>query len=186
MIPEEKEPISSCASESESVFNSDLNSDNDDDKNTGSSSVQNDNKNNSNWDSNSNPKIYITLPDLTKEQTLKWFSDNEKGIMSERVHNTDAGFNLRYSEKDAIKLEPHSHTCNDLKIVLKIPATTMIQLASRSSLAKRGINIREGIIDAGYVGNIMAMLQNDSEKTYIIELNEKIAQAIFLSLVKVA
>ncbi|KAG9306336.1 hypothetical protein G9A89_018219 [Geosiphon pyriformis] len=30
------------------------------------------------------------------------------------------------------------------------------------------------------------MLQNDSEKTYIIELNEKIAQAIFLPLVKIA
>ncbi|KAG9306531.1 hypothetical protein G9A89_004728 [Geosiphon pyriformis] len=105
--------------------------------------------------------------------------------MPERIHNTNAGFDLRYPGKDAIKLEPHSHICLDLKIALEIPATTMVQLVSRSSLAKREINIRGEIIDAGYVGNIIIMLQNDSEKAYIIEPNEKIAQAIFLSLVRV-
>ncbi|KAG9306371.1 hypothetical protein G9A89_018254 [Geosiphon pyriformis] len=61
----------------------------------------------------------------------------------------------------------------------------MVQLASRSSLAKRGINIRGGIIDAGYIRNIIAMLQNDSKKAYIIEPNKKIAQTIFLPLVKI-
>ncbi|KAG9290275.1 hypothetical protein G9A89_022251 [Geosiphon pyriformis] len=106
--------------------------------------------------------------------------------MPECVHNTDAEFDLRYLGKDAIKLEPHSCTCIDLKIALEIPATTMIQLTSRSSLAKRGINIRGGIIDTGYIGNIITMLQNDSEKPYIIEPNKKIAQAIFLLLVRVA
>ncbi|KAG9296232.1 hypothetical protein G9A89_014824 [Geosiphon pyriformis] len=106
--------------------------------------------------------------------------------MPEHVHDTDAGFDLRYPGKNAIKLEPCSHTCIDLKIALEIPATTMIQLASRSSLAKRGINIRGGIINVGYVGNIITMLQNDSEKTYVIEPNEKIAQAIFLPLVRIA
>ncbi|KAG9295886.1 hypothetical protein G9A89_006625 [Geosiphon pyriformis] len=106
--------------------------------------------------------------------------------MPEHAHNTDARFDLRYPEKDAIKLEPHLRTCIDLKIVLEILATTMVQLAFGSSLAKRGINIRGEIIDMRYVKNIIAMLQNDSEKTYIIEPNKKIAQAIFLSLVRVA
>ncbi|KAG9286411.1 hypothetical protein G9A89_014577 [Geosiphon pyriformis] len=87
---------------------------------------------------------------------------------------------------NAIKLESHSCICIDLKVVLKIKATTMVQLAFRSSLAKKKIIIRERIIDAGYVENIIAMLQNNSEKAYIIEPNEKIAQAIFLSLVKIA
>ncbi|KAG9288703.1 hypothetical protein G9A89_004322 [Geosiphon pyriformis] len=92
--------------------------------------------------------------------------------MPECVHDTDAEFDLRYPGKDAIKLEPHSCTCIDLKVALKIPATTMI-------------NIRRGIINVEYMGNIIAMLQNDSEKAYIIEPNEKIAQAIFLPLVKI-
>ncbi|KAG9306827.1 hypothetical protein G9A89_005728 [Geosiphon pyriformis] len=77
-------------------------------------------------------------------------------------------------------------TCIDLKIVLEISATTMVQLASKSSLAKREINIREEIIDTRHIENIIAMLQNDSEKAYIIKPNKKIAQAIFLALVKIA
>ncbi|KAG9301499.1 hypothetical protein G9A89_008351 [Geosiphon pyriformis] len=106
--------------------------------------------------------------------------------MPECVHNTDTEFNLRYLGKEAIKLEPNSCTYIDLKIALEILTTTMVQLASRSSLAKKRINIKRGIINAGYIENIIAMLQNDSEKTYIIEPNEKIAQAIFLPLVKIA
>ncbi|KAG9291442.1 hypothetical protein G9A89_021861 [Geosiphon pyriformis] len=189
LIPEEEEPISSCASESELLINCNPDSDNDD-ENTGSSSIQNGNDNENNSDSDSKPNLnyeqYIALPDLSKEQELKWYSDNGEGIMPERAHDTDAEFDLRYSGKDAIKLELHSRTCIDLKIALKIPATTIVQLASRSSLAKRGINIKGGIIDAGYVGNIIAMLQNDSEKAYIIKPNKKIAQTIFLPLIRVA
>ncbi|KAG9291489.1 hypothetical protein G9A89_021908 [Geosiphon pyriformis] len=128
-IPEEKEPISSCASESELLINRDPDSD-DDDKNTSSSSVQNDNnnKNNSNSDSNSNLNYeqYIALPDLSKEQELKWYSDKGEGIMPEHAHDTDAEFDLRYPEKEAIKLEPHSRICIDLKVALEILATTMI------------------------------------------------------------
>ncbi|KAG9301839.1 hypothetical protein G9A89_004518 [Geosiphon pyriformis] len=188
-IPKEEEPISNCTSESKSPINRDSNSDNDDDNN-GSSFVQNgnDNDNDSNSDPNSdiNYKQYIALPDLSKKQKLKWYSDNREGIIPECTHDTNVGFDLRYSGKDAIKLEPHLCTCIDLKVALEIPATTIVQLAFRSSLAKRGINIRGGIIDVGYIGNIIAMLQNDSEKTYIIEPNEKIAQAIFLPLVKIA
>ncbi|KAG9286947.1 hypothetical protein G9A89_001185 [Geosiphon pyriformis] len=105
--------------------------------------------------------------------------------MPEHVHNTNAGFDLRYPGKDVIKLKPHFYTYIDLKVAKEISATTMVQLTSRSSLVKKEINIRRGIIDTEYVENIIAMLQNDSEKAYIIEPNEKIAQTIFLPLVKI-
>ncbi|KAG9285487.1 hypothetical protein G9A89_000166, partial [Geosiphon pyriformis] len=178
-IPEEEKPISSCASESKLLINRNPDSNNDD-KNTGS--------NNSNSDSNSNLNYeqYIALPDLFKKQELKWYSDNGEGIMSEHAYNTDTRFDLRYLRTEAIKLEPHTRTCIDLKVALEIPATTIVQLAFRSSLVKRGINIREEIIDIEYVGNIITMLQNDSEKAYVIEPNKKIAQTIFLPLIRVA
>ncbi|KAG9302041.1 hypothetical protein G9A89_021085 [Geosiphon pyriformis] len=118
--------------------------------------------------------------------TMTTFSDNDEGIMPEQVHDTDTGFDLRYPGKNAIKLEPNARVCIDLKIALEIPATIMVLLVLRSSLAKKGINIRGGIVDAEYTRNISAMLQNDSEKVYTIEPNEKIAQTIFLPLVKVA
>ncbi|KAG9300070.1 hypothetical protein G9A89_018347 [Geosiphon pyriformis] len=179
MIPEEEKPISSCTSKLESKFNSNSNFDNNDNKNNGSSSAQyghnNDNNLNSDSNSNLNYEQYITLPDLTKRQKLKWFNNNNEGIMPKHTYDTDTEFDLRYLERDAIKLKPHLCTCIDLKIALKISATTMVQLASRNSLVKKEINIKEEIIDTGYVRNIIAMLQNNSEKTYIIEPNKKIA-----------
>ncbi|KAG9290144.1 hypothetical protein G9A89_010450 [Geosiphon pyriformis] len=186
IISEKNKPISSCPSKSKSNVNPDSNSDNNDNENNSSSSIQNGNKNNNNSYSDSNLKTYIAFSNLFKEQKFKWFSDNNEDIMSEQAHDTDAGFDLKYLKKDAIKLEPHSCTCIDLKVALKIPATTMVQLAFRSSLAKKRINIRRKIIDTEYVRNIIAMLQNDSKKVYIIEPNEKIAQTIFLPLVKIA
>ncbi|KAG9303552.1 hypothetical protein G9A89_018448 [Geosiphon pyriformis] len=183
MIPEKEESINSCTLELELNFNPSLNSDNND-KNNGSSFALNNNETYDDSNSDSNSKTFIALSDLTKEQELKWFSNNGEGIRPECAHNTDAEFDLRYPGKNAIKLEPYLCTCIDLKIALKILATTMVQLISRSSLAKKGINIKREIIDTRYVGNIIAMLQNNSKKAYIIDLNEKIAQAIFLSLVK--
>ncbi|KAG9299341.1 hypothetical protein G9A89_013989 [Geosiphon pyriformis] len=50
---------------------------------------------------------------------------------------------------------------------------------------KKKISIQEGVIDSGYTGNLMVLLQNNSEKSYTIESKEKIAQAIFLPLVKI-
>ncbi|KAG9284562.1 hypothetical protein G9A89_014166 [Geosiphon pyriformis] len=106
--------------------------------------------------------------------------------MPEQENDTNAEFDQRYSEKNTLKLEPHLHICIDLKIALKILTTTIVQLTFKSSLAKKEINIRKKIIDAEYVRNIITMLQNNLEKTYIIEPNKKIAQAIFLLLVKIA
>ncbi|KAG9298403.1 hypothetical protein G9A89_000402 [Geosiphon pyriformis] len=185
MILKKYEPINSCALESELIFNHNLNSNNDN-KNNNSSSIQNGNNNNNDSNSNLNSEQYITLLNLFKKQELKWFSYNNEGIIPKQVHDTDTRFNLRYLKKNAIQLKPHSHTCIDLKIALEISATTIVQLASRSSLVKKKINIRREIIDAEYMGNIITILQNDSEKAYIIEPNKKIAQAIFLSLVKIA
>ncbi|KAG9288693.1 hypothetical protein G9A89_004312 [Geosiphon pyriformis] len=71
--------------------------------------------------------------------------------MPEYAHNTDAGFDLKYPGKNAIKLKPHLCTCIDLKVALEISATTMIQLASKSSLVKKEINIKEEIINTRYL-----------------------------------
>ncbi|KAG9286950.1 hypothetical protein G9A89_001188 [Geosiphon pyriformis] len=62
----------------------------------------------------------------------------------------------------------------------------MVQIAFRSSLASKGINVRGGIIDAGYTGNITVMLQNETDKPFKIEHAEKIAQAIYLPLINIS
>ncbi|KAG9306991.1 hypothetical protein G9A89_000905 [Geosiphon pyriformis] len=70
-MKEQKQCLEHCTLELESVFNPDSNSDNNNDENTSFSSMQYGNKNINNSNSNSNPKIYIALPDLSKEQELK-------------------------------------------------------------------------------------------------------------------
>ncbi|KAG9307778.1 hypothetical protein G9A89_023343 [Geosiphon pyriformis] len=128
---------------------------------------------------------YLTYLDLSKELELKWYSNNEERICPERVHDTDASFNLQYPGQSPIIIAPHSLVKIDLKIALEISVSTMIQVAFQSSLAKKGINIKGGIIDAGYMENIIVMLQNNLNRPYKIESQEKIAQAIFLPLVKI-
>ncbi|KAG9305851.1 hypothetical protein G9A89_006262 [Geosiphon pyriformis] len=74
-IPEEEEPINSCASELESSSNPDSNFDNNNNKNNSFSSIQNSYNNNNNSNSNSNSdsnyEQYIILSDLIKKQELK-------------------------------------------------------------------------------------------------------------------
>ncbi|KAG9298846.1 hypothetical protein G9A89_015867 [Geosiphon pyriformis] len=62
----------------------------------------------------------------------------------------------------------------------------MIQITSRSFLASKKINIRGGIIDAGYTGDITVMLQNETDKSFKIEHAKKIAQAIYLPLINIS
>ncbi|KAG9294736.1 hypothetical protein G9A89_008215 [Geosiphon pyriformis] len=129
---------------------------------------------------------YLAYPDLSKELELKWYSDNDKGICPEKAHKTNAGFDLKYLGQSPIVIVLYSLVKIDLKIALEISISTMVQIVSRSSLVKKKINIKEGIIDARYMGNIIVMLQNNSDKSYKIKSHKKIAQVIFLPLVKIS
>jgi len=53
-----------------------------------------------------------------------------------------------------------------------------IQLKERSSLGKRGIGLRGGVLDFGYSGECMVLLTNHSDKPYQVLPGDKIAQAI--------
>ncbi|KAG9297975.1 hypothetical protein G9A89_018803 [Geosiphon pyriformis] len=88
---------------------------------------------------------------------LKYFNNNGQGIKPEKAHEIDAGYDLKYPGKDTL-----------------------------SSLASKEINVRGGIIDAGYTGDITVMLQNETDKPFKIEYAEKIAQAIYLLLINIS
>ncbi|KAG9288224.1 hypothetical protein G9A89_020530 [Geosiphon pyriformis] len=90
---------------------------------------------------------------------LKYFNNNGQGIKPKKAHEIDAGYDLRYPGKDTLVLKPKSLTKINLKIALKIPLGAMVQIASRSSLASKEINIEHA---------------------------EKIAQAIYLPLINIS
>ncbi|KAG9302002.1 hypothetical protein G9A89_021046 [Geosiphon pyriformis] len=117
---------------------------------------------------------------------LKYFNNNRQGIKPKKAHEIDAGYDLRYPGKDTLVLKPKSLTKINLKIALKIPPGAMVQITSQSSLASKGINVRGGIINARYTGDITVMLQNETDKPFKIEHAEKIAQAIYLPLINIS
>ncbi|KAG9295171.1 hypothetical protein G9A89_006152 [Geosiphon pyriformis] len=60
---------------------------------------------------------------LIKSQSvlqLKYFNNNGQGIKPEKAHEIDAGYNLRYPDKDTFVLKSKSLTKINLKIALKI------------------------------------------------------------------
>ncbi|KAG9303886.1 hypothetical protein G9A89_005796 [Geosiphon pyriformis] len=117
---------------------------------------------------------------------LKYFNNNGQGIKSEKTHEMDAEYDLRYSGKDTLVLKPKSLTKINLKIALEIPPGAMVQIAFWSFLASKKINVRERIIDAGYTEDITVMLQNETDKPFKIKHAEKIAQAIYLPLINIS
>ncbi|KAG9285602.1 hypothetical protein G9A89_009242 [Geosiphon pyriformis] len=124
-------------------------------------------------------------PNKTTETKQYFYSNNNERICPKKAHDTNAGFDLQYSEKSPLVIAPHFLISIDLKIALEILVSTMVQVAFRSSLAKKGINVKGGIINAKYTENIIVMLQNNSDRSYKIESHDKIIQAIFLPLMKI-
>ncbi|KAG9290478.1 hypothetical protein G9A89_002453 [Geosiphon pyriformis] len=116
---------------------------------------------------------------------LKYFDNHGQGIRPKKAHEIDAGYDLKYPGKNTLVLQPKSLTKINLKITLEISPGAMIQIASRSSLASKKINIREGVIDAKYTEDITIMLQNEIDKLFRIEHAKKIAQAIYLLLINI-
>ncbi|KAG9290822.1 hypothetical protein G9A89_010971 [Geosiphon pyriformis] len=98
---------------------------------------------------------FVAYTDLEQVIDIQYFDNGHLGIILERVHPTDAKFDLCYPEDQS------------------------------TTLAKKRISIQGGVIDFGYTGNLMVLLQNNSKKPYTIESKEKIVQAIFLPLVKI-
>ncbi|KAG9306877.1 hypothetical protein G9A89_002546 [Geosiphon pyriformis] len=133
-------------------------------------------------------EIETTLIYLIENQPalqLKYFNNNGQGIKPEKVHEIDAGYDLRYPDKDILIFKPKSLTKINLKIALKISPEAIIQIAFQFSLASKGINVRGGIIDAGYTGDITIILQNETDKPFKIEHAKKIVQAIYLPLINI-
>ncbi|KAG9288187.1 hypothetical protein G9A89_020493 [Geosiphon pyriformis] len=116
---------------------------------------------------------------------FKYFNNNGQGIKPEKAHEINAGYDLRYPNKNTLVFKPKSLTKINLKIALEILPGAMVQITSWSSLASKGINVKGGIIDARYTGDITVMLQNETDKPFKIEHTEKIAQAIYLLLINI-
>ena len=118
--------------------------------------------------------------------TIKYFDNNGSGKQPTKAYESDAGLDLYYTGQQPLVLKAKSTTPVDIAIAFEIPDGTYGKIDSRSSMAKKGINVVGGVCDAGYIGNIIVQLQNTTSSDYTIQRNDKIAQIIFLPLVPIS
>lgn len=95
-----------------------------------------------------------------------------------RAYFADAGLDL-YADSFGTLFQGKPTEFN-LNIGVDIPVGYVGIIASRSSMARKGIDNLGGIIDAGYTGSISVMLVNNSGTHAHVEPGDKIAQLLIV------
>lgn len=93
-----------------------------------------------------------------------------------------AGIDIRADLDEPFSLQPLERTLIKTGLFLEIPKGYEAQVRPRSGLAlKNGLTVLNapGTIDADYRGEIGVILVNLSQKPYVIEDGERIAQIVF-------
>ena len=67
-------------------------------------------------------------------------------------------------------------------LFLELSSDTYGQLASRSSLAAKGITVEAGVIDSDYRGEIIILLYNHDNMPFVLSSGSRVAQLLVLPL----
>ncbi|MBC9722239.1 MAG: dUTP diphosphatase [Lactobacillus sp.] len=108
---------------------------------------------------------------------------NNTAKLPEKAHKTDAGFDV-FADEDITLLKGNMY---DIKtgVSISIPNGFYGRLKARSGLTlKTPLNVKEGTIDAGYLGEVkvIANLKETGVDIYKIQKGDKIAQLIIQEL----
>lgn len=90
---------------------------------------------------------------------------------------TDGGFDLSSCENITIKA--NTQTIIKTGLQLEIPYGFCGKIESRSGLTvKHCLDVRAGVIDYGYTGEIGVVVKNDGDTDYTVNIGDRIAQLI--------
>ena len=92
-----------------------------------------------------------------------------------------SGLDLRANLDASVTLQPWQRTLVGTGLYIAVPKGYEAQVRPRSGLAlKHGVTVLNspGTIDADYRGEVMAMLINLTEKAFVIEDGDRIAQLV--------
>lgn len=93
-----------------------------------------------------------------------------------RAHYNDSGADI-FSATECV-INPHSVCAVPLGIGVNIPDGYDLVVHSKSGLSKRGIWASNAPIDAGYKGQIHAILYNTTNEPFVIEKGIKVGQLV--------
>jgi dUTP pyrophosphatase len=80
-------------------------------------------------------------------------------------------------------IPPGKRVCVPLDIAIHPPTGTYAHIAPHSSMAVRHhIDVKAGVIDSDYTGNVKVVLQNNGSQPYQVQQGDRIAQMILQSI----
>lgn len=93
-----------------------------------------------------------------------------------RMSKGAAGYDL-YSNEDKI-IKAKNRDLISTGISIEIPDNVYGQIAPRSSLSVKEIDVGAGIIDSDYRGEVKVLLINNSLKDFVVKKGDRISQLI--------
>eukprot|EP00435_Cladocopium_sp_Y103_P062154 s1305_g23.t1 len=101
---------------------------------------------------------------------------NESAVLPTRGTTGSAGLDLSSSEN--YKIGPGEYLLVKTGLAVELPYGTYGRLASRSSMAKMGIEVSAGVIDRDFRGEIKVLVHNQSGRDFWVRKGDRIAQMI--------
>ena len=95
-----------------------------------------------------------------------------------RAHRTDAGLDIK--SPVTTKVPANGSTVIDTGVHVELPHGTAGMIKSRSGLNTWFGIVSEGVVDVGYTGSIKVKLYNHSDKYYLIQRGDKLAQLVIV------
>lgn len=119
--------------------------------------------------------IVMPLPMKTMSLLVKKLVDH--AVVPTRATEGAAGYDLTSVEK--IVVPSLGRAAVPLGLSMQVPHGTYGRIAPRSGLAfKYGIDVLAGVIDEDYRGEVKVILYNTSERDYIVNSGDRVAQLI--------
>jgi len=108
---------------------------------------------------------------------IKFIKMSETAIVPTRASDGAAGYDLHADERVAIPIGCRLLVSTGVSTEFADSAGARIM--DRSGMAVRGIEVRAGLIDSDYRGEIKILLVNNSDVDLFIDRGDRIAQIVF-------
>jgi len=120
---------------------------------------------------------------------LRKNAKGEKALIPQRATEYSAGYDLHAFIEAPLEMKPKQIEKVPTGIFIELPIESVGLIYGRSGLgANHGITLPNcvGVVDSDYRGEIFVALVNNSNKTYIINPNDRIAQLVITPIIKTA
>ncbi|KAG2731714.1 hypothetical protein G9P44_005301 [Scheffersomyces stipitis] len=116
------------------------------------------------------------------EQSLRVLLRSENATLPTKGSALAAGYDIYASENGLVPAHGQGMIGTDITVC--VPYGTYGRVAPRSGLAaKHGISTGAGVVDADYRGELKVILFNHSEKDFVVEKGDRIAQLVLEKIV---